>query len=43
VGYKGEDLVGVRERLDYLQDLGVTALYFNAIFQSEAATLVSPL
>ena len=33
-GYKGGDLVGVRERLDYLQDLGVTALYFNPIFQS---------
>jgi cyclomaltodextrinase len=34
LGYKGGDLVGVRERLDYLQDLGVTALYFNPIFQS---------
>jgi cyclomaltodextrinase len=33
-GYKGGDLVGVRERLDYLQDLGITALYFNPIFQS---------
>lgn len=33
-GYKGGDLVGVCERLDYLQDLGVTALYFNPIFQS---------
>jgi cyclomaltodextrinase / maltogenic alpha-amylase / neopullulanase len=33
-GYKGGDLVGIRERLDYLQDLGVTALYFNPIFQS---------
>jgi cyclomaltodextrinase / maltogenic alpha-amylase / neopullulanase len=33
-GYKGGDLAGVRERLDYLQDLGVTALYFNPIFQS---------
>ena len=34
LGYKGGDLAGVRERLDYLQDLGVTALYFNPIFQS---------
>jgi glycosidase len=33
-GYKGGDLAGVRERLDYLQDLGVTAFYFNPIFQS---------
>jgi glycosidase len=33
-GYKGGDLVGVRERLDYLQDLDITALYFNPIFQS---------
>ena len=33
-GYKGGDLLGVAERLDYLQDLGVTALYFNPIFQS---------
>ena len=33
-GYKGGDLFGVAERLDYLQDLGVTALYFNPIFQS---------
>jgi len=33
-GYKGGDLLGVVEKLDYLQDLGVTALYFNPIFQS---------
>ena len=33
-GYKGGDLLGVVEHLDYLQDLGVTALYFNPIFQS---------
>ena len=31
-GYKGGDLLGVAERLEYLQDLGVTALYFNPIF-----------
>jgi cyclomaltodextrinase / maltogenic alpha-amylase / neopullulanase len=33
-GYKGGDLIGVVEKLDYLQDLGITALYFNPIFQS---------
>ena len=32
--YQGGDLVGVFERLDYLQDLGVNALYFTPIFQS---------
>lgn len=35
-GYKGGDLLGIVERLDYLQDLGVTALYLNPIFQSTA-------
>ena len=35
-GYKGGDLIGVIERLDYLQELGITALYFNPIFQSAA-------
>lgn len=33
-GYKGGDLLGVVEHLDELQDLGITALYFNPIFQS---------
>ncbi|MCU0552931.1 MAG: glycoside hydrolase family 13 protein [Leptolyngbya sp. Prado105] len=33
-GYKGGDLWGVMERLDYLQDLGVNAIYFTPIFQS---------
>ncbi|PKO12632.1 MAG: alpha-amylase [Chloroflexi bacterium HGW-Chloroflexi-10] len=33
-GYKGGDLLGVAEHLDYLQDLGITALYLNPIFQS---------
>lgn len=33
-GYQGGDLLGVVEHLDYLADLGVTALYFNPIFQS---------
>ena len=35
-GFKGGDLVGVAERLDYLRDLGINALYFNPIFQSAA-------
>ncbi len=33
-GFKGGDLMGVAERLDYLQDLGITALYFTPIFAS---------
>jgi neopullulanase len=33
-GFKGGDLLGVVEHLDYLQDLGVTAIYFTPIFQS---------
>ena len=35
-GFKGGDLIGVVEHLDYLQSLGVTALYFCPIFQSTA-------
>lgn len=33
-GFKGGDLVGVVENLDYLQDLGINALYFTPVFQS---------
>ena len=33
-GFKGGDLLGVMDHLDYLQDLGITALYFNPIFAS---------
>lgn len=33
-GYKGGDLLGIVERLDYIQDLGITAIYLNPIFQS---------
>jgi cyclomaltodextrinase len=33
-GYKGGDLLGVLERLDHIQELGATALYFCPIFQS---------
>jgi neopullulanase len=33
-GFKGGDLLGVMEHLDYLEDLGINAIYFNPIFQS---------
>lgn len=35
-GFKGGDLFGVTERLDYLAELGITALYFCPIFSSAA-------
>ena len=35
-GFQGGDLYGVTNRLDYLDDLGVTALYLNPIFASAA-------
>jgi len=35
-GFKGGDLDGIIEHLDYLEDLGVTALYLNPIFRSTA-------
>ncbi len=33
-GYQGGDLIGVIERLDYLVELGINAIYFTPIFQS---------
>lgn len=33
-GYKGGDLWGIMEQLDYIQDLGIDAIYFTPIFQS---------
>ena len=33
-GYKGGDLLGVVERIDYIQELGINAIYLNPIFQS---------
>lgn len=33
-GFKGGDLYGVIERLDYITDLGINAIYFNPIFSS---------
>ncbi|MGC9522146.1 MAG: alpha-amylase family glycosyl hydrolase [Anaerolineae bacterium] len=35
-GFKGGDLIGILERLDYLIDLGINAIYLNPIFQSVA-------
>jgi len=35
-GFKGGDLLGVYEKLDYLQDLGINAIYLNPIFMSTA-------
>lgn len=36
LGFKGGDLIGVLDHLDYLQELGVTAIYLNPIFASAA-------
>lgn len=33
-GFKGGDLLGVAEKVDYLVDLGVNAIYFNPVFSS---------
>lgn len=33
-GFQGGDLLGICDRLDYLQQLGITALYLNPIFSS---------
>jgi cyclomaltodextrinase len=35
-GFKGGDLYGIADRLDYLADLGITALYLNPIVASAA-------
>jgi cyclomaltodextrinase / maltogenic alpha-amylase / neopullulanase len=35
-GFKGGDLLGVLEKLDYLQDLGINAIYLNPVFKSAA-------
>ncbi len=36
LGFQGGDLRGIIEKLDYLEDLGVNALYLNPIFASAA-------
>jgi cyclomaltodextrinase/neopullulanase len=33
-GYKGGNLRGIIERFDYLQELGINAIYLNPVFQS---------
>lgn len=33
-GYKGGDLWGILEELDYIESLGINAIYFTPIFQS---------
>jgi neopullulanase len=33
-GFKGGDLYGVAEKLDYLNELGITAIYFTPVFAS---------
>lgn len=33
-GFKGGDLIGIRQQLDYLVDLGVDALYLTPVFTS---------
>jgi len=33
-GFQGGDLLGAAEKLDYLVDLGINAIYLNPIFQS---------
>ncbi len=35
-GFKGGDLLGIMEHLDYLVELGITAVYFTPVFQSTA-------
>ena len=35
-GFKGGDLLGIVEHLGYLQELGITAIYLNPVFQSTA-------
>jgi cyclomaltodextrinase len=34
--FYGGDIAGVQESLDYLKDLGVTAIYFNPLFQAKS-------
>ena len=33
-GFKGGDLYGIAEKLDYLNELGITAIYFTPVFAS---------
>ncbi|NNE42776.1 MAG: DUF3459 domain-containing protein, partial [Gemmatimonadetes bacterium] len=34
--FYGGDIAGLREKLDYLEDLGITIIYFNPLFQARS-------
>jgi cyclomaltodextrinase len=34
--FYGGDIAGVRQHLDYLQDLGITIIYFNPVFKAKS-------
>lgn len=34
IHFQGGDLAGIEQKLDYLQDLGINAIYLNPIFLS---------
>jgi glycosidase len=36
MAFYGGDLAGVRQKLDYLKELGVTVIYYNPIFQARS-------
>ena len=36
MAFYGGDVAGVRQKLDYLKDLGVTVIYFNPIFEAKS-------
>jgi cyclomaltodextrinase len=36
MAFYGGDIAGVRQKLDYLKELGVTAIYFNPLFQAKS-------
>jgi cyclomaltodextrinase len=36
MAFYGGDLAGVRQKLDYLKDLGVTVIYYNPIFEARS-------
>lgn len=40
--FQGGDLKGILQRLDYLLDLGITAVYLNPIFLSPSTTATTP-
>ena len=34
--FYGGDIAGLRQNLDYLEDLGITIIYFNPLFQARS-------